>query len=184
MSFNFLPIDQEFQDAIAYLKQEYLQISTGRANPSLLDSLYIESYGSRQPIKNIASITVEDARSMKVSPWDRSHIQKIEKAIHESGMPFSLASDESGVRVHIPQLTEETRKSLVKILKDKLEDSRIKIRGIRQETIKQIDEAEKAGEFAEDAKNRYKDELQKKVDTTNDQLQSLFEAKEIDVMKV
>lgn len=184
MSFNFSPIDQAFQEAIAYLKQEYLQVSTGRANPSLLDGIQVESYGSRQPIKNIASITVEDARSMKVSPWDRTQIQKIEKAIHESGMPFSLASDDSGVRVYIPQLTEETRRTIVKLLKDKLEDSRIKIRGIRQDVMKDIEDAEKEGLFAEDAKNRYKDELQKKVDTANDELQKLFDSKEIDVMKV
>ena len=184
MSFNFLPIDQEFKDAIAYLKLDYLQISTGRANSSLLDAIYIESYGSRQLVKNVASITVEDARSMKVSPWDQSHVQLIEKAIRESGLPFTLATDGVGVRVHIPQLTEETRRSLVKILKDKLEDARVKVRGIRQDAIKKIEEAEKSGEFGEDAKNRYKEDLQKMVDTTNDQLQQIFETKEADVMKV
>ena len=184
MSFNFSQTDQLLQAAVDFLKEEFLQISTGRANPSLLDAVFVESYGSRQPIKNIASISLEDARTMRISPWDKSQVQAIERAIHESQLPFSVSVDDSGIRVNIPQLTEESKTSLVKVVKEKLEDARVKVRNIRQDAMKSVEAAEKAGEFAEDQKNRYKDELQEKIDSTNAQLQKLFSSKEADIMKV
>lgn len=184
MNFDFSQAEQGFNNAVTYLKEEYLQISTGRANPGLLDGVFINSYGTRQPIKNIASISLEDARTLRIAPWDKTQIQDIEKAIHDSHIPFSVSVDEAGVRVNIPQLTQESKLSLIKLLKEKLEDARVKIRNVRQETVKRIDEAEKAGEFAEDAKKRFKEDLQKKVDQANTDLETLFEKKEADVMKV
>ena len=111
--FDFTTADQSFSDAENFLKQEYLQISTGRANPALLDSVNVESYGSFQPVKNIASITLEDARTMKVSPWDKGQIKDIERAIVDSQLPFSLSVDDTGVRVHVPQMTEESKKKII-----------------------------------------------------------------------
>lgn len=184
MNFDFSQADLELKDAVRFLKEEFLHISTGRANPSLLDGVMVESYGSKQPIKNIASIGLEDARTMKITPWDRSQMQAIERALHDSQLPFSVSVSDSGVRVNIPQLTEESKKSLVKLAKEKLEDARVRVRNTRQDTMKDIEAAEKNGDFAEDQKNRYKDELQKKVDTTNNELQGLFESKEADIMKV
>ncbi len=184
MNFDFTEIDKSFANVEDFLKKEYLQISTGRANPTLLDSLSIDSYGSKQPIKNVASITIEDARSIKITPWDKSHIQLIEKSLHDSQLPFSVSVDDSGVRVNIPQLTEEGKSGLVKILKEKLEESRIKIRNIRQDAIKEIDRRESSGEFAEDAKKHFKDDLQKLVDKSNNNLEAIFKKKEIDIMSV
>ena len=184
MSFNFSQTELDLQDALRFLKEEFLHISTGRANPSLLDGVVVESYGSKQPIKNIASIGLEDSRTMKIAPWDKSQMQAIERALHDSQLPFSVSVDDSGVRVHIPQLTEESKRSLIKLVKEKLEEARVRVRNARQETVKHIELAEKNGDFAEDDKNRYKDELQKKVDSTNQQLQTLFDTKEADIMKV
>ena len=184
MNFDFTQAEQGLQDALRFLKEEFLQISTGRANPSLLDGVLVDSYGSKQPIKNIASIGLEDARTMKISPWDKGQIQDIEHALHDSQLPFSISVDDTGIRVNIPQLTEESKKSLIKLLKEKLEAARIRVRNTRQETVKEIEAGEKNGDFAEDDKNRYKDELQKKVDSLNSQLQELFETKEADIMKV
>lgn len=184
MSFNFTHTEQGLQDAVRFLKEEFLHISTGRANPSLLDGVVVESYGTKQPIKNIASISLEDARTMKITPWDRSQVQAIERALHDSQLPFSVSVSDGGVRVNIPQLTEESKRTLVKLAKEKLEEARVRVRNVRQEAVKEIEAGEKNGDFAEDQKNRYKDELQKKVDATNNQLQELFESKEADIMKV
>lgn len=184
MNFDFTQTEQSFRDVVDYLKQEYLQISTGRANPSLLDGISIESYGSFQPIKNLASITLEDPRSMRVSPWDKSQLKSIEKAITDSGLPFSLSVDDSGVRVHIPQMTEESKKGILKLLKEKLEDARVKVRNVRHDTLKDIDAGEEKGNYAEDAKIRFKETLQKKVDTINEELENIYTKKETDVMSV
>jgi len=184
MNYDFTKAKEAFADAEAYLKTEYLQISTGRANPALVDSLSIDSYGSQQPIKNVASITVEDARTIKITPWDKSHIQLIEKSLYDSHLPFSISVDDSGVRVNIPQLTEESKKTIVKLLKEKLEAARVKVRNIRQETLKEIEQGEKNGDYAEDARKRFEDELQKMVDSSNKNLDELFKNKETSVMSV
>lgn len=184
MNFDFTKTKEAFSDTEAYLKQEYLQISTGRANPSLLDSLNIDSYGSVQPIKNVSSITLEDPRTMKVTPWDKSHIQLIEKSLHDSQLPFSVSVDDSGVRVSIPQLTEESKLEIVKLLKEKMEDARVKVRNIRQDVMKEIELGEENGDYAEDARKRFKDDLQKMVDESNKNLEELFDRKEESVMTV
>ncbi len=184
MNFDFTQTVEAFSDAEAHLKQEYLQISTGRANPALLDSLTIDSYGSVQPIKNVASINIEDARSMKITPWDKSHVQLIEKSLHDSGLPFSVSVDDSGVRVNIPQLTEESKQGIIKLLKEKLENARVKVRNIRQDAMKGIEQGEENGDYAEDARKRAEENLQKMVDDSNKNLEELFKHKEESVMSV
>lgn len=184
MNFDFTETQEALERTLEHLKQEYLQISTGRANPGLLDGIEVESYGTNQPIKNVASINLEDARSMKIVPWDKSQIKLIEKALYDSQMPFSISVDDTGVRVTIPQLTQESKQSLVKLVKEKLEEARVRVRNTRQDTMKDIENGEKNGEYAEDARNRFKEELQKKVDTINQELQDLFDKKEADILKV
>ncbi len=184
MNFDFTKTKKAFDDSEIFLKQSYLQISTGRANPALLDGINIDSYGSIQPIKNISSISLEDARTMRVTPWDKSHIQLIEKALFDSKLPISVSVDSIGLRVNIPQLTEEGKGEIVKLLKEKLEAERIKVRNIRQDIMKQIEKAESNGDFAEDSKNIFKDQLQKMVDSTNKNLDELFNKKEADIMSV
>jgi ribosome recycling factor len=184
MNFDFSKTKQDLNNIFEYLKQEYLQISTGRANPTLLDGVYVESYGTKQPVKNIASINLEDARTLRIVPWDKNQIQDIEKAIHDSQLPFSVSVDDAGVRLNIPQLTQESKQSLVKLIKQKLEDARVKVRNVRHETNRAIEDAEKAGDFAEDARKRFKEELQKIVDEANKNLEELYDKKENDINKV
>jgi ribosome recycling factor len=184
MSYNFTQTKEEFSKIEEWLKTQYSQISTGRANPALVDSVMVESYGSFQPIKNIASITIEEARVLRISPWDKNAVKEIERAIQQSGLPLSVVSDSNGIRASIPQLTEESKRSVVKLVKEKLEEARVSVRLERQRADKDIDAQEKAGEFAEDDKFRAKEELQKMVDTINSQLESLFQKKETDVMTV
>ena len=182
--FDFSKAKEQFSEAAEHLKNEYMQISTGRANPALLDSVKVDSYGTLQPIRNIASINTDDARTLRITPWDKSQLKGIEKAIIDSKLPFSISVGDTSVIINIPQLTEEGKKSLVKLIKEKLESARVHIRSIRQETLKAIDEAEARGDFAEDDKKRFKDELQKMVDKANEELETIFKEKEKDIMSV
>ncbi len=180
MSYNFSPFKNDLQAMQDWLRKEYTQISTGRANPALLDSITIDAYGSQQPLKNLASISIEDARTLRIVPFDASQVNAMQKAISESGLPFSLAVDGRGLRANIPQLTEENKRSLIKLLKDKLEEARVRVRLARQKTDKEID----AEETSADEKKRSKEEMQKHIDATNSTLETIFSEKETDIMRV
>lgn len=182
--YNFTELKSELTKIEEWLKTDYSQISTGRANPALLDGVSVESYGTYQPIKNIASIATEDVRTMLITPWDKGVVKDIERALAVSGLPLSVSSDGVGIRVSIPQLTTENKSSLVKLCKEKLEDARVSVRLERQKIDKDIDAREKAGDYAEDAKKRSKDELQKLIDTTNKNLEAIFADKEKAIMTV
>jgi ribosome recycling factor len=184
MAYNFTQTKEEFSKIEEWLKSQYTQISTGRANPALVDSVMVESYGSFSPIKNIASITVEEARVLRISPWDKGIVKDIERAIRESGLPLSVVADGNGLRASIPQLTEESKKTVVKLVKEKLEEARVSVRMERQRVDKEIDATEKEGNFSEDDKFRAKDDMQKMVDDINGRLESLFQKKEEDIMTV
>ena len=184
MAYNFTDVKTEFTNVEEWLKKEFSQISTGRANPGLLDSVMVESYGTFQPVKNIASITVEELRTIRISPWDKGVIKDIEKAIQQSGLPLSAVADGAGLRVSVPQLTAESKQSLVKLCKEKLEEARVTVRLERQKADKDIEAREKAGEYAEDDKFRAKEELQKLVDDANSTLEGLFTKKESDITTV
>lgn len=174
----------ELTEVSRWLSNEYSGISAGRANPALLDSVQVDVYGSRQPIKNIASITLEDARTLRVSPWDKTQSGAIERAIDDMGMPLSVVGDSNGLRVIVPMMTEENRTKIMKHVKSVHEDARVRVRTIRERANKSIDEAEKAGEFAQDDKFRFREELQKSVDLTNQKLDEIMEKKEQDIMTV
>ncbi|MEA3399011.1 MAG: ribosome-recycling factor, partial [Patescibacteria group bacterium] len=119
---------EELEKIENWLKKEYLQIHTGQANPAILDSVSVDSYGTKMPIKNVASISIEDSKTIRISPWDKNQIKDMEKAILEADLGLSIISDGDGVRVIFPMLTTETRQNFVKLLKDKLEDARINVR--------------------------------------------------------
>lgn len=165
-------------ETIEWLKQELSALRTGRATPALLDGISLEVYGSRMKLNQVASISVEDARTLYVSPYDASQVKAIEKAITVADLGISAGSDDRGVRVSFPELTAERRAQLVKLLRSKLEDARIAIRGKRAEVIQGIDKAEKAGELGEDDARRAKDDVQKLVDEANKNLEAVAEKKE------
>lgn len=180
MAYNFSPLKQAFLEIEEWLKKEFSQISTGRANPGLLDSINVESYGSYQPIKNIASITIEELRTIRITPWDKGVIKSIETAIRDSGLPLSIVTDGSGLRISVPQLTAESKLTLVKLCKEKLEEARVKVRLERQTVDKDISETEKA----EDDAFRAKEDLQKQIEIVNQKLEDLFKKKELDITTI
>jgi ribosome recycling factor len=165
-----------------WLKSEYRSIQTGRATPQVLDLVHIDMYGARTQLAHAGSITIEDPRTIRVSPWDKSIIGQMEKAINDADLGLSVSSDSEGLRVHFPSLTTETRSKLVKLLKDRLEEARVRVRAVREETNKAIDASAKEGEFGEDEQRKYREEMQKIVDTTNAELEDLFHKKEKEVM--
>lgn len=182
MAYDFSSATTQKTNIIEWLKSEYKTIQTGRATPQVLDMVQIEMYGSYTPIAHAASITIEDPRTIRVAPWDKSIVGQMEKAINEADLGLSVSSDAEGLRVHFPALTTETRAKLVKLLKDRLEDARVKIRAVREETNKAIDKDAKEGMFGEDDQRKYREEMQKIVDTANHDLDDLFSKKEKEVM--
>lgn len=182
MAYDFSKVQTDKDVIIEWLKSEYRSISTGRAAPSVLDLVHIDLYGVRTPIAHTGSINIEDPRTLRVSPWDKSAIGQMEKAINEADLGLSVSSDDQGLRVHFPALTTETRQKLVKLLKDRLEDARIRVRSLREETNKDIDARAKEGEYGEDERLRFREEMQKLVDGANTSLEELFQKKEKEVL--
>lgn len=182
MNYDFSKIKNDGERIKERFKQEVTALRTGRANPSILENLLVDSYGSKTPLKHLASISVEDARTLRVAPWDTSVIKNIESAIASSSLGVQPIADKQSVRVSFPSLTEERRKSLVKILFAKLEESRISLRQSRDHIWKDIQDKEKEGEIPEDFKFRFKDELQKIVDKISGDLEEAAKKKEQEII--
>ena len=178
MAFTYTKLDAGLKEATDWLSREYSRVHTGRASPMILDGVMIEAYGSLQPLKNVGSITAEDARTIRIALWDKNVIKDVEKAIAEANLGLSVATDNEGMRVIFPMLTTENREKLVKVLKEKLEDGRKRVRAERGNALDDL----KVAEMPEDADHHAKDEIQKRVETANAKLESIFEAKEKELM--
>ena len=182
MQYNFSNFKLENNKIAEYLIKEYSQLNIGRASPVILDGISVESYGSYVPLKNVASVSIEDPKTLRITPWDKNQIKEIEKAIVSSNLGLSVVADASGIRVIFPQLTTETRQTLVKVLKEKLEESRITVRKERERIWDEIQKLEKKGKITEDDKFKAKEDLQKIIDETNKNLENIFERKEKEVL--
>lgn len=177
MSYNTQNFKIELKKVEEWLSKEYSQVHTGRATPIVLDSIMVQSYGSYMPIKNVAGITIEDPKTLRVAPWDKNQIKDIEIAISASNLGLSVVSDSDGVRVIFPMLTTENRMKLVKVLKEKLEDARISVRKERQGEMDKLDAI-----TDEDDAKRAKEDIQKAVDEINLNLEAVFNKKETEIM--
>jgi len=172
---------QKLKEATDWLQKEFTGIRTGQATPALLDSIKVESYGTFMPIVQIGSVGIEDARTIRIAPWDLSQVPAIERAIREADLGVSVSSDSMGLRVIFPELTSERRVQLVKLAKSKLEDARVTVRAMRDEIIKEIEAKRKTNEISEDDKFFLKDKVQKAVDNSNRNLELLFTQKEAEI---
>lgn len=178
MPFDFKPFDTKAAAAKEWLAKEFRNFRTGRANPAILDGVQATAYGSLMPLKQLAQIGVEDARTIRVQPYDASTLKDIERAITNANLGVGTASDGQVVRVTFPDLTGERRQELIKMAKGKLEEARATIRVARDEAWKEIQEREREKKMTEDDKFSLKDELQKKVDEVNGALETAFDSKE------
>lgn len=181
MAYNFTSFKQNIKDTEDWLKKEFTNIRTGRATPAILDSVRVEAYGGEMTITQVANVSVEDARMLRITPWDASLAKSIEKSIITSDLGLSVSVDDKGLRVVFPELTSERRVSMVKIAKQKLEDAKVTIRGEREKVIKDIDKQEKDGIISEDDKFRLKTELQKIIDDSNKVLEEILAKKEKEI---
>lgn len=178
MNYDFKLFDQKVAAAREWLAREYRGLRTGRANPTILDGILVSAYGSTVPLRQVGNIGVEDARTLRIQPYDASLVKDIERAIAAANLGVGTSADASGVRVSFPSLTAERRQEFVKLAKQKLEEARTALRIARDEAWKEIQEKERKSELTEDDKFSLKDELQKKTDKANEELEKAFEAKE------
>jgi ribosome recycling factor len=181
MAFNIKSFTGRGEDIVKWLEKEFGGVRTGRATPALLDLVLVESYGSRVPIQQVGSISVEDPRTLRISVWDQSVVKAVENAITLADLGVSIVGDGNGLRVIFPTLTSERRAQLLKIAKAKHEEARVSIRGARDEAIKEIDALEKSKEISQDEKFAAKEDLQKKVDMFNAALENLLDLKEKEI---
>jgi len=182
MAYNFSSLKEKLASVQDYLASEFDGIRTSRATPAILDSVVVEAYGAKMPMKQVASLSTPDPRTIQVIPYDSSQIKDIERAIVSADLGLAVSVDDKGVRVSFPELTAERRTFLTKLAKEKLEDARIKVRKIRDDIWGDIQEKEKNDEIGEDEKFRLKDELQKNVDELNDKLKEMAEKKEKEIL--
>ena len=181
MAYDFKAFDTRIQEIEGHLTRELSGIRTWRAAVGILDGIQVESYGTRMPVNQVANISIEDARTLRIAPWDASQIKEIEKAIGQANLGLSLAVDEKGVRVVFPELTSERRVALVKLAKERVEESRASLRVARDEVWSDIQKQERDGEIPEDDKFRFKDEMQKKVDAANARFDDALGRKEKEI---
>ncbi len=175
---------ENFKKVVEHFKTEIAVLKTGRANPSMLDNIRVEAYGALTPLNQVASISVSDARSLAIQPWDKSVLKDIEKAISESDLRINPVNDGERIRLNLPPMTEENRKETVKVLNNKAEEAKIAIRLQRDEVKEIILEAEKNKEFGEDEKFSLLEELDKTVAKYNEEIKQLADAKETEIMTV
>ena len=181
MNYDFKVFDGKITGAREWLGKEYGGLRTGRATPAILDGVTVSAYGSMTPLRQVANIGIEDARTLRVSAWDASLVKDIERAIAAANLGLGTAVDSSGLRVTFPELTAERREQLVKIAKHKLEEARTAVRVARDEAWREIQAKEREGELTEDDKFSLKEELQKKVDNANGELEEAFGKKEAEM---
>jgi ribosome recycling factor len=181
MSNNLESLKVKVGEIGEWLSKEFSGVRTGKATPVLLDNVLVDNYGSKTPVKFISSISVEDAKTLRITPWDKGAVKAIETAIAAANLGLSTAPDQTGIRVIFPDLTSERRQTLLKIVGEKLEEARVSLRKERERVWNDIQDKEKAGEISEDEKFRLKDEMQKIIDDGGAKFESLAEKKKIEI---
>ncbi|MEX2013702.1 MAG: ribosome recycling factor [Parcubacteria group bacterium] len=183
MAYDFAEFRRSGESALDWLKKECASIRTGQAMPSILDGISVEAYGSSMSINHLATVSIEDSKTLRISPWDKDVAKNIDKSVRESNLGLSVALDTTGLRVSFPELTGERRRALSKMVKEKLEEARIRVRAEREKSLETLDREEKEGSLSEDDKFRFKNELQKLVDGTNQKLEELALKKEKEILE-
>ncbi len=175
---------EEFRAAVEHFKKELSHVRTGQANPELVDTVMINAYGAMTPLKQLASITVPEPKMIVVQPWDKSVLKDIEKGLSQANLGFSPVNDGNVIRLPMPPMSEENRKDLVKIVKEKSEKSRVSLRQIREKVKEVIQSAEKNKEISEDDKYKYLKDLDKHTNDHVDMINESAEKKSEQIMKI
>jgi len=176
--------EEKMKRTIEILRKEFSTLRAGKANPSILDKVMVDYYGTPTPINQLANISVPEPRLLTIQPWDKSSIPAVEKAILKSDLGLNPSSDGSIIRIIIPQLTQERRLELVKTIKKKAEESRVSIRNIRRDSNERIKGLEKAKTVSEDEAKKSQDEMQKLTDKFIKEVDHVLDIKEKEIMEV
>jgi len=176
--------EERMNKTLAALDSAFAKIRTGRAHPSLLDNVMVDYYGSSTPLSQIANVTVEDGRSLVISPYEKPMIPVVEKAILKSDLGLNPSTSSDNIRLPMPALTEENRRDLTKIAKAEAENARVAVRNIRRDANSDLKEYLKEKEITEDDHRRGEDIVQQLTDTKVKQIDSALDAKEADLMEI
>ncbi len=174
----------EFQKAIDHFQRELQSLRTGRANVQLVENIRVEAYGQIMDIKGVASLTTPDAKTLQIEPWDKSIVKDIEKALIDASLGMQPNVAGTVIRLVMPPMTEEGRKSLVKVLRQKSEEARIGIRNVREKVKSLITDDEKAKTISEDDRRRFLEQLDKVVAEQNAAVERITNEKEEEILKV
>jgi len=175
---------EDFTKAVEHLKGELSALRTGRANASLVENILVEAYGVKTPIRGLANITVPDPKTLAIEPWDKSVIKDMEKAIQMANIGINPVNEGTKIRLSMPQMTEENRREMIKILGQKLELARISLRNVREAVKDEIAKAEKDKKIGEDEKFRFQEELEEFVKEKNEEIKVIGEKKEQELMTI
>jgi ribosome recycling factor len=176
--------EERMQKSVESMRTELATVRTGRASPHLLDRLNIDYYGAQTPLKQLAQVAATDARMLTVTPYDKSSINTIEKAVMESDLGLSPSNDGNVIRLSIPELTEERRKELVKVVHRVAEQGRVGVRNIRRDVMQDLRELKKEGDAGSDDEHHGETELQKHTDAAIGEIDSLLKGKEEEILEV
>ena len=177
-------VNEKSEKAMSFLRDEMNTVRAGKANPALLDRIVIDYYGTVSPLKNIANISAPDPRTLQITPFDPSTVSLIEKAIQVADLGINPSNDGKNIRLAIPQVTEERRKELTKVVKKMGEEAKIILRNFRRDANENIRKQEKEGEITEDDLKNELDEIQKITDKFIKEVDDVIEAKEKEIMEV
>ena len=181
MAYDFSKLKAHIKETEEWLARELSGVRTGRATPTLLDGIKPEAYGTRTPIRELANVSVEDARTLRIIPWDKELLKVIEKGIADADLGISVSADNQGLRVSFPELTNERRVQLSKIAGDKTEQAKVTLRSHRTDAMKALDAAEKEGGMGKDEIARLKTEVQKFIDAGSESLAEVLKRKESEI---
>ncbi len=176
--------EEKMGKSVASLEKEYAAVRAGRANPGILDKLSIDYYGAPTPVTQMASVSVVEARSLLIQPWDASILKLIEKAILVSDIGITPINDGKSIRLNFPPLTEERRKELVKDIKRMAEDAKVAIRSIRRDAIEKIKGMKKNSELTEDDAKKGENDIQKLTDKYSKSIEDIAAAKEKEILEI
>ena len=177
-------LENKMNSAVSHFEKELNTLRTSRANPSMLDNIYVDAYGSKTPINQLGNISIQDATTITIQVWDISLIKSIENAITESSLGINPQIDGQIVRLPIPKLSEERRKEIIKIASEFAENSKITIRNIRRDFIESTKNEKKNSNISEDEIKRQINEIQKATDSNIEKIDKILDSKKIDILKV
>ncbi|MBR2785767.1 MAG: ribosome recycling factor [Clostridia bacterium] len=181
---DYQEIEDKMQKAVDYLQEELVAIRAGRANPAILNKVTVDYYGAQTPLNQVGAISVPEARQILITPWDKSLIGPITKAIQMAELGVNPINDGNGVRLTFPELNEDRRKQIVKEVKALGEDAKVAVRNVRRDGIDDAKKQEKAGEITEDELKGAEDKIQKITDKFTAKIDEMISAKEKEVMEV